>query len=794
MAKKRRKAANKANLSDTVTHGGVTFSVSHSATQFAVRKRVGAVHGILEDAADNAETFSQLSLNSDASTRDVEVYSLDSGCLDAAMDKLRQSGRDVAWCGHVYHAEGDPNGIMVPRDTIYVEIAEGADTDSVNGLLDEHGLEVVSQDDEEPNILTLRVTSAATANPIKIANALLATSEVEIAEPEFATSISLKVHRPTDSLFSSQWHLENRGDRVGLTAGADVSAPDAWDITRGSRSVVVAIADDGVDVGHDDFSSPGKIVAPRDFGQNDNDPSPVRNGRGSAGDNHGTACAGVAVADENGRGVVGAAPNCALMPIRTSGMIDSDTIEDLFEHMRIHGADVISCSWGVNRKHFALTTRMKRAITKAATQGRGGKGCVILFAAGNEDSPVDGIDSAGDPVLAGFAKHPDVMAIAASTSNDVRSHYSNFGSEIWVAAPSSGRGGRGILTTDRSGFPGYEDGDFTIRDPFGGTSSSTPLVAGICGLILSVNSNLTPQEVREILRDTSDKIDPTNGKYDANGHSDLYGFGRVNAAKAVAEARRRLVPVVVTEKVFTRSPQRDIPDNDRVGISDTIPVSDTANLNSVTVSVKVTHTWRGDLEISLIAPNGDSVILHNRSGRSVDDVIETYTADGVPGLARIATGSAAGNWTLQIRDLAAEDTGRLNDWSLTLGLDASDQTEWEVSPGISIPDGGSIVSEINVDGSGILSDIEVELDITHTWRGDLIVELEAPDGQRVSLHARGGGDADHLQRTFRVADTPALRSLLNSSVGVNGPWKLHISDNAQEDIGKLNRWKLTLVR
>lgn len=104
------------------------------------------------------------------------------------------------------------------------------------------------------------------------------------------------------------------------------------------------------------------------------------------------------------------------MPIRTSGRISDAAMEQLFDYAWRNGADVISCSWGVVNKNFTLTTRMKKAINKAATKGRDGKGCVILFAAGNENSPVDGFKD-GRPVRSGFAIHPDVIAVAASTSN-----------------------------------------------------------------------------------------------------------------------------------------------------------------------------------------------------------------------------------------------------------------------------------------------------------------------------------------------------------------------------------------
>lgn len=292
--------------------------------------------------------------------------------------------------------------------------------------------------------------------------------------------------------------------------------------------------DDGVQSDHPEFSSPGKIVSPFDFGQGDFDPSPV-----FSQDNHGTACAGVAVADDNGKGVVGIAPNCSLMPLRMSNIVNDQTIRDLFNQARTNGADVISCSWGVDTSAFTLSTAMTNVIGRAAREGRGGRGCVIVFAAGNDNRPVNGTKE-GVFYREGFAIHPDVIAVSASNSRDQRSHYSNFGPEIWVSAPSSGAGGRSIMTTDRTGAAGYQVGDYTST--FGGTSSSTPLVAGICALMLSVNPELTSTEVKDILRATADKIDRDNGNYDDDGHSEAYGWGRVDAFEAVHTALRRLMP------------------------------------------------------------------------------------------------------------------------------------------------------------------------------------------------------------------------------------------------------------
>ncbi len=88
---------------------------------------------------------------------------------------------------------------------------------------------------------------------------------------------------------------------------------------------------------------------------------------------HGTACAGIALAEENGKGIVGVAPGCALMPIRTTGFLDDESVEDIFNWAIEKGASVISCSWGASAVYFPLSLRQRAAIARAATKGRNGK-------------------------------------------------------------------------------------------------------------------------------------------------------------------------------------------------------------------------------------------------------------------------------------------------------------------------------------------------------------------------------------------------------------------------------------
>jgi subtilisin family serine protease len=146
----------------------------------------------------------------------------------------------------------------------------------------------------------------------------------------------------------------------------------------------------------------------------------------------------------------------------------------------------------------------------------------------------------------GFAIHPDVIAVGASNSLDEYPDYSNVGREIWICAPSSGGGGRDITTADVTGefvdstgtvrSAGYVPGDY--YEHFGKTSSACPLVAGICGLILSANPALTAAETRAILKQTARRIGDA-ALYDADGHSRLFGFGCVHAEAAVAAAMAR---------------------------------------------------------------------------------------------------------------------------------------------------------------------------------------------------------------------------------------------------------------
>ncbi|MGH8526157.1 MAG: S8 family serine peptidase, partial [Gammaproteobacteria bacterium] len=253
--------------------------------------------------------------------QNLDEFSVDAAERDAVMERVRR-GSEVEFASHVYAPADEPQAKLYLTDQITVQFKPEVSDDEIEQIVTELGMSLVKELRGVPRAYVFRVGPQAAENPIKIANRLAESDKVLVSEPNVAIA-SRSHYTPTDTLFPDQWHLFNTGGPLLSTVG-HIDAVHAWDLTRGERSVIVAVADDSCDLNHADFQGSGKVVAPRDFGGQDFEPLPELED-----DNHGTACCGVAVAEETGTGVVGVAPGCALMPIRTSGFIDDNSIEDL---------------------------------------------------------------------------------------------------------------------------------------------------------------------------------------------------------------------------------------------------------------------------------------------------------------------------------------------------------------------------------------------------------------------------------------------------------------------------------
>ncbi len=453
--------------------------------------------------------------------------------IDDKLDEVRAK-KDVKVGTHVYYAHGSTKP-LVPTGEIYIIFQDNTSKEEQQIALDEYNLKLVERRSDERIIAAVTKNSP---NPIKVAHWLQQVSMVKLAEPDLDTFVDeyAPFIAPEDDLLEHQWHLRNNGIvpdiNFPIKRGADAKVYDAWSRlgNTGSKNIVIAVIDNGFDKNHPDLKE--KIYKPFDLWN--------QSGELDQGDprfTHGTPCASVAIAASNGNGIVGAAPSAKFMPISGTSFSLRAT-EQMFDYCIKNGADVISCSWGTTDPAFDLNPMKQEVIAKAAREGRNGKGCVIVYAVGNED--LDFVNF--------YSAHPDVIAVAASTSKDEHASYSNRGREVTICAPSNGDWP--ILAARASWDEGvsWETGAFRYyRDGkdrgssykhFGGTSSACPLVAGICALILSVNPELKASEVKDIITKTADKIGSPS-EY-TNGHSKKYGFGRINADKAVAEALRRL--------------------------------------------------------------------------------------------------------------------------------------------------------------------------------------------------------------------------------------------------------------
>lgn len=455
-----------------------------------------------------------------------------------------------------------------------------------------------------PNTFLAKPRKGAGYEMLAQCASLVESGLVEYAEPNLISTPGEDGVIPTDNLFPLQWHH------------AIVRTPDAWQVLRlqvgddrtfGDPHIIIAVMDYGIDVRHPDLDgrdSGGrdKIFRIFDF------ENLVPNNDLSVGRWHGTSCAGIAAARANNpseevrrrsEGVVGAAGNCRIMGLRrpftdvgfadafvwAAGFLSSSPDPD-FARPLPQGAEIITTQVH-HGDGFPISGLMADTFDFLTTSGREGRGTLLFFSAGNGHE--DFTDARP------WATHARTIAVGASSlGNDgfseIIADYSNYGGPIPggaildVVAPSSDTNvdgqalhnppvNYGITTTAEVGagnLPGA-GGRMNYTNRFGGTSASTPLVAGIAALVLSANPDLTWMEVRDILRNTATKINRTNtdslAQYvdtDEDGmpdYSRVYGFGRVNAYAAVLgalpPALARKPRIFEGPKIFPEKPLKD---------------------------------------------------------------------------------------------------------------------------------------------------------------------------------------------------------------------------------------------
>jgi subtilisin-like proprotein convertase family protein/subtilisin family serine protease len=671
--------------------GGRRIEVAQDATDVTI-------HAENEADARTAASRAGVQLGAIRAAAPGLVHATVAGDRDASMSRLRSDDNVVH---HVYRDRANPDTEYLITESFFIKFKAGTPEERIREYFAEQHLAVEREMGD--NTFLVRVTPETGRNPLRTANEAMGRGDVEYAEPNLVRRLT-RFFTPADTLFSKQWHLHAPAMGAQLEAGAGIFAAEAWDVTRGVRDVVVAVADDGFDMTHPDFQGTGKVVAqlnaavstvagtPRITWDSNVAPRP--------GDYHGTPCLGVAVAEGNGTGVVGAAPGCALVAVRFPLSMSEAHFIVMFQKISTL-ADVVSCSWGVGPADAPMSTALRDAIASLArTGGRRGKGLVFCVAAGNNNCPVQdltntrtyrfrtesGIRSYSGPIDRWIAAHPDVITVSASTSLKTRSAYSSWGRQISVCAPSDNWDdlnettppGLGVFTTDNEGFGSGTDFTPSSRftGAFGGTSSATPTVAGVCALVISTDRAIPGPEVKQLIQQTADKDlslvthTPVNepGTFASDGFSLWFGHGKVNAFRAVTAAALRVAAERVVEGVAR--PRQRIPDAS-TAIESAIDLTDSGTIADVRVRVDIAHTYVGDLRVDLVAPDGSAVVLHNHSGGSSDNLVRTYSVEEVPALRPLIGRPVNGTWKLRVRDTARFDVGRLNEWRLTVRVAAA---------------------------------------------------------------------------------------------------------------------------
>jgi subtilisin-like proprotein convertase family protein len=469
---------------------------------------------------------------------------------------------------------------------------------------------------------------------------------------------------PNDEDFNDQWHLRNTGQTSG-TSGEDANVTSVWNSYTGT-GIIISVVDDGLDKDHPDISPNYSPTHSYDWCNSDSDPTPTSN------NGHGTAAGGVAAAaGDNSIHVSGAAYNATLGGSTLIACWSGDSLEANALSFLNDEIDIYTNSWGPSDNGQTLSAPgplMLAAFEEDAYQGRNGLGNIITWAAGN------GLTSDDNANYDGWANSRFTIAVSAITHYGEQSYYSEPGANILIAAHSNGDG-EAITTTDIHDNPdissddaGYDNGNVT--NSFGGTSSATPLAAGVIALILEANENITWRDLQHILVNSARKNDPNDSSWEINdaGHdvSHKYGFGAIDAGLAVSLAENWTnVDNEINQTFGPYNPSFDIPTSSNAWSEFDVQVNEDISLESIDIIVDIDHPDRGDLDIVLESPNGTQSWLaeeHNDGGNDYSNWLFNTVHHWDE--------SSLGTWTLKIRDTTSGSSGTLNSWQMiTHGMD-----------------------------------------------------------------------------------------------------------------------------
>ncbi|MBD0409682.1 S8 family serine peptidase [Pseudoalteromonas distincta] len=559
---------------------------------------------------------------------------------------------------------------------------------------------------------------------------------IEYVEPDYQVSIA---RTPDDPRFDELWGLNNDG-QTGGTADADIDAVEAWDISTGSRDVVVGVIDTGIDYSHSDLASNMWVNSseiPGDGIDNDGngfiDDVHGINAITDSGDpmddeGHGTHVSGtIGASGGNGIGVVGvnhevSLVGCKFLDAAGSGST-SDAIKciDYMVSLKNSGVNlrVLNNSWGGGGYSQALADAI--ASSEAAD-------LLFVAAAGN-----DTIDNDVNPHYPSNYENASVLSVASTDQTDGISWFSHYG----LTSVDMGAPGSAILSTT----PGESYASYS------GTSMATPHVAGAAALVLSINPELSTQELKDLLMNSGD----------ANA-----------ALQGVTVAGTRLN---VNQALIDADPTPGF----KISADPLTQQIEAGQATNYTFTIGSIAEWDEDVTLELSTTLGGAY-LSSLTARPGDEVMLNVETD---------TNTQWGEYELTVTATAGDIVKEQSVKLMVQPVGLNDFT-YSSNTSVDIPDNSPVgaVSVINVPDDLTVFGTTADVDISHTYSGDLVVKLVSAQGTQVTLQSNVGGSNDDIVRSFTSES-------FNGEVAT-GDWTLQVEDTAAADTGTINSWSLTL--
>jgi subtilisin family serine protease/subtilisin-like proprotein convertase family protein len=706
---------------------------------------------------------------------------------------------------------------------VIVKFKNNVTLSAVNNLCKIFKSEIVTKLDEFGNTYLIKLNDSTSDNVFDLANKFSLTDFTEFAHPNFLrTGMLLNVpidddlHKkykervkqnsknnsnelgysyiPNDTMVPRMWHLNNTGNNIpdGIVGspGCDMNMFNAWELSKGNPNVMISITDTGIDTNHIDLR-PNLCDRRFWYDAYDNDQTPFDEYY------HGTGVSGASsAAGNNIAGTAGVAFLSQIMPVRVFGPYPQAFTTDLILAKGLnwswkHGASVINCSWGGGIPGSLITF----AIQNAVNYGRSGRGCVIAGGSGNGDTNIV-IYPASMPEVIGVGGLSPCFQRKSKTSCDniggVQNWGACYGEGMELVAPCTYIG-----TTELFG-------GWCICG--NGTSSSSPLAAGVAALIISRNVNLSGDSVKMIMEKYARKV----GSYNYNipkEHgmwNEEMGYGMIDARACLEntppgpENIYDQVPPIITiyppeSKIYTSVISVDAEITDNIGINNTAfsPRLYYKTLQSGNIQTILGTKLQNDLyrfTFPLI-PYSEGLYYYIAAQDLAE--VPNFATYPIGGYGINPPGNTPPPKYMFVRNTKMYDTSFASS-DVPIRITSERET--------------SFVSVLNINESKLILDVNVLVNIEHTFDADLSFSLISPSGTEIVLAGGVGLDGDNFTNTifddeanisidsslaeppFTGRFKPIDKLWLFDGENSYGLWQLRVTDNGVQDGGWLLGW------